>query len=429
MSERKTQDAARKGGTVSVLDIGSSKVCCMIAGATPREGGKELGRRTHDIEVLGVGHQRARGMKNGAIVDLDAAETAIRYVVDAAEAAAGVTVGSLIVNVSAGALGSRTLNATIDLGGAEVERTDVARVLRAALRDARDADRVAVHSLPTAYKLDTTEEVIDPVGMVGKTLSVSCHVATAEMGPLRNLERVVNRSHLEVERMVATPYASALATTVDDEAELGCVAIDMGAGTTSWAIMSNGRFVNGGALPVGGQHVTTDLARGLSTSLEHAERLKVMEASVLPDPCGGDVVAIMPLAGDTSAAAATVPRALVDRIARARVEETLEMVRDRIRRSGFGRHADRRVVLTGGASQLTGLPELARRVLAKNVRVGRPIGVRGLAPTQKSPAFATVIGLMVHPQVAAHERHAAVAPFAFPASGRLARIGEWFRGF
>ena len=429
MSEAQKERVGRRAGVVSVLDIGTNKVCCMIARATPRQGGDALGHRTHDIEVLGVGYQRSRGVKNGAIVDIASAETAIRHVVDAAEQTAGMTVGSMLVNVSSGALTSHTHEATVDLGGQEVERGDVARVLRAALRKGAHPDAISVHSLPTGYSLDGTDEIIDPTGMVGEKLSVSCHVTTGEVGPVRNLERVVNRAHLEVERMVATPYASALAAVVDDEAELGCVAIDMGAGTTSWAIMSNGRFVHGDALTVGGQHVTTDIARGLSTSIEQAERLKVMEASVAPRAGCDEPIAVRPLADDTAAAMATVPRLMLDRIARARLEETFELVRDRIRSSGFGRHADRRVVLTGGGSQLTGAADLARRILAKNVRIGRPVGVRGLSPTQKTPAFAAVVGLLIYPQVAEHEQHARLAPFSFPSNGPLARIGGWFKGF
>ena len=430
MAAPKNDGGSRRKGIVSVLDVGSSKVCCMIARATPLDGEREaLGHRTHAIEVLGVGYQRSRGIKGGAVVDVAAAESAIRQVVDSAEATAGMTVGSLLVNVSSGSLKSDTSRATVELHGQEVDGDDVSRVLRSAVRSAANPHRVTVHSLPVAYGLDGTEDIADPTGMVGRRLSVDCHVCSSDAGPMQNLERVVNRAHLEVERMVATPYASALASVVEDEAGLGCVAIDMGAGTTSWAIMSGGRFVHGDALPVGGLHVTTDIARGLSTTIEQAERLRVMETTIAPGPVRDEPVAVRPFADDGNAALAAVPRAMLDRIARARVEETFELVRDRIRVSGFGKHADRRVILTGGASQLTGVADLARRMLAKNVRVGRPIGVRGLAPMQKSPAHSAVVGLLLYPQVADRERHARVAPFALPSTGPLARIGEWFRGF
>ena len=419
-----TTASSRRGGTVSVLDIGTSKICCMIARWEP----SETGTRPASIEVIGVGHQRSRGVRNGTITDLAKAEDAIRRAVDAAEEKAGVAVGSLIVNVSSATLASRTERATIALNGDEVASTHVDRVLGDATRAARSRDEKVLHSLPIEFAIDDTPEIDDPIGMVGDELSVACHFVHTARGPLRNLERAVNRAHLEVERMVATPYASALSATVDDEAEMGCVAIDLGAGTTSWAILSGGRFLYGDTVAVGGQHITTDLARGLSIGIEEAERLKVLEVDVAPMVAGDELVNVAPLAAHGSAAVAAVPRTLVTQIASARVEETFELVRDRIRKSGFGRHADRRVILTGGGAQLTGIADLARKMLARNVRVGRPVGVRGLAPQHKTPAFSTALGLVAYPQAADRERHVR-SLFALPTSGRLARVGRWFRDF
>ena len=422
-------EAQKRKGVVSVLDIGTSKMCCMIARTKPRKPGTELPGRTHDVDVLGVGYQRSAGVRNGTVVEVAAAERTIRHVVATAEEAAGVTVGSLIVNVSSNSLRSRMFDATVSVSGEEVEDGDVARVVHNAVRNTGEPGRTAIHSLPTSFTLDAADDIADPRGMVGRKLSVACHVASAETGPLDNLERVVNRAHIEVEHMVAAPYAAALAAVIEDEAEMGCLAVDMGAGTTSWALMSHGRFIHGDCIAIGGQHVTTDLARGLSTSMEQAERLKVMDASVAAGPYGDEPVSVRPLANDTSAAVASVPRALVGQIVRARLEETFELVRDQVRDSGLGRYADRRVVLTGGASQLTGLNDVARRLLAKNVRIGRPVGVSGLAPMQKTPPFSTAVGLMIYPQVAKHEHYASAATRAFPGLGRFSRIGEWLRGF
>lgn len=413
-------------GIVSVLDIGSSKMCCMIARARPRAGGEAIGR-THDIEVLGVGHQRSRGIRGGAVTDVSAAESAIRDVVAAAERASGMTVGSLIVNVSSSSCRSQRSEANVSIGGEEVEAADIARAVRAALRDLGGNDHVALHTLATGFSVDGADAVADPTGMVGEELSVTCHSAGVSSAAVGNLERAVNRAHLDVASLVATPYAAALATAVEDEIDMGCAVIEMGAGTTSWSIHARGRFLCGGTLPIGGHHVTTDLARALSTPIEAAERLKVMEASVAGGPMGDEAVPIRAIGDEGSAAVARVPRALVGQVALARVEETFEMVRDRIRASGMGREADRRVVLTGGAAQLTGIADVARRIIARNARIGRPLGVSGLAPMQKSPAFATAVGLLIYPQVAGLERSR--DPSLLPAHGRLARIGHWFKGF
>ena len=415
-----------RGGTVSVLDIGSSKICCMIARSRPREKNDTTGR-THDVEVLGVGHQRARGIRAGTITDIAAAEGTIRQVVETAERTSGLTVGSLIVNVSSTSVRCASHSATVDVSGEEVEPADVSRAVRAALKGTNRPGRTVLHSIAGGFAVDGEEEVADPVGMIGREIAVTCHVASVADGPVGNVERAVNRAHLDVASLVATPYAAALAAAVEDETAMGCVVIDMGAGTTSWSIHARGRFLGGETLAVGGHHVTTDLARGLSTSIEAAERLKVLEASVAGGPCPDEAVAVRGMGEEGSAALARVPRALVSRIAMARLEETFELVRDRIRASGLGREADRRVVLTGGAAQLTGVADVARRVLARNVRVGRPVGVSGLAPVQKTPAFSTAVGLLIYPQVARLEHRAGGS--LLPTDGRLARLGQWFRGF
>ena len=207
--------------------------------------------------------------------------------------------------------------------------------------------------------------------------------------------------------------------------------IDMGGGTTTISVFAEGKLVHADAVPLGGHHVTTDLARGLSTRIEDAERLKVVHGSALPNSADERDVDLG--AADRRGRArqpTQVPRALVSRIVRAGIEETLELIRDRIQRSGFSPIVGKRVVLTGGASQLTGLPEVARRILARNVRIGRPLGVSGLPAAAKGPAFSTAVGLMIYPQVADMETHATAGRPALVAagnSGRIARMGQWLK--
>jgi cell division protein FtsA len=247
---------------------------------------------------------------------------------------------------------------------------------------------------------------------------------------MRNLELCINRSHLSVERMVATPYASGLAALVDDELEMGAACIDMGGGTTTISVFNEGKFIHADALAIGGNHVTLDLAKGLSTSIAAAERLKVMHGSALPGSADDrDLVSIQPI-GDDGEVAIQVPRSVMTRIIRARVDETLELLRDRINKSGYGNLVGKRVVLTGGASQLSGLPEAARRILGRNVRIGRPLGVAGLPEAAKGPAFSVPVGLLIYPQMAAFESHPAQGMFRLKMTGtggRLHRMSEWFR--
>lgn len=423
--------SSKRSHVVSVLDIGSTKVVCMIARLTPRQESQILPGRTHNIEIIGIGHQRSRGVKSGVIADLDAAESVVRLAVDAAERMAGLTVDSLIVNVSAGRLASDVYTATIDLGGQEVEAADLKKVLVAASQQSLRQDRAILHSLPTGFSLDGERGIRDPLAMFGDELGVDMHVVTAERATLKNLELCVNRAHLSVEGMVATPYASGLAALVDDEVELGCAAIDMGGGTTTISVFAEGKLVHTDAISLGGHHVTTDLARGLSTRIEDAERMKVVHGSALMNSGDErDVISVPPIGEDDRDQPTQVPRSLVTRIVRARIEETLELIRDRIQKSGFSPIVGKRVVLTGGASQLTGLSETARRILARNVRIGRPMGVSGLPAAAKGPAFSTAVGLMIYPQVADLETHAPQSGLMASlgsGNGRLARVGQWLK--
>jgi cell division protein FtsA len=427
----------KKPSIVSVLDIGSSKTCCLIARLTPRAASQVLPGRTHRIEVVGLGHQRSRGIRSGAVVDLEGAEQSIRLAVDAAERMAGITVDSLIVSVSSGRMVSEAFSADINLGGHQVVERDIARVLQAGAEHALAPERSVVHSVPIGFSLDGDHGVADPRGMVGEQLGVDMHVVTAENAPLRNLELCINRAHLSVEAMVATPYASGISALVDDEAQMGCGCVDLGAGATTLSVFMNGRFVFCDSVPVGGGHVTLDLARGLSTRLEDAEKLKILHGSALT---GGnnddDVVNVPPIGEDDRDIPNLVPRAQLARIIRPRVEETLELVRDRLGRSGFAGAVGKRLVLTGGASQLNGIGELARRILGRNVRLGRPTGVAGMPESAKGPAFATGVGLLIYPQVAHLENFGnrssisasrRTAPAASGSGGAFSRIGSWLR--
>jgi cell division protein FtsA len=422
--------SARRVTTISVLDVGSTKVCCLVARLRPREGAAQKGR-THTVEVLGFGSTRSRGVKSGVVANLGEAEQAIRVAVDQAERMADVTVGSLIVNVSCGRLRSEAYSASVALAGDAVAPHDVQRVLAAGGAHSVTPGRVVVHALPIGYAIDGQRGIAEPQGMVGRDLGVDMHVVTADEAPLKNLELAVNRCHLEVETVVATPYAAGLAALADDEARLGAAVIDMGGGTTTLAVFLEGQFVHADAIPVGGHHVTLDIARGLSTRLDDAERLKARHGSALASLSDETDILTVPSVGeDEHDHPNTVPRAALTRIVRPRIEETLEMARDMLVRSGLGDRVGQRVVLTGGASQLTGLAETARRMLGKNVRLGRPLGIAGLPEEARSPAYAAAVGLIVYPQVARIEQFRVGGRTRLSMTGTdgyIARVGRWLK--
>ncbi len=422
--------SGRRPSLISVLDIGSTKICCLIARSRPRDG-EALRRRTHSVEVIGFGSTRSRGVKSGVVVDLVEAEQAIRLAVDAAERMAQVTISSLIVNVTCGRLRSETFSASVDLAGEMVVQADIQRVLASGGAQSASNGRLIVHSLPIGYALDSHRGVADPTGMVGSQLGVDMHTVSVDEALLCNLELAVNRCHLEVETVVATPYAAGLAALVDDEAELGVACVDLGGGTTSLSIFHDGQFVHADAIAIGGHHVTLDIARGLSTRLADAERIKTRHGSALPSVADDKDILTIPSVGDDERDIPnSVPRAALTRIIRPRIEETLEMVRDMIARSGFADEVGKRVVLTGGASQLTGIGETARRILSRNVRLGRPLGIAGLPEAARGAAFAAAVGLIIYPQVARIEQFQTRSPVRLQMTGTdgyIARMGRWIR--
>jgi cell division protein FtsA len=205
----------------------------------------------------------------------------------------------------------------------------------------------------------------------------------------------------------------------------------MGGGTTTISVFSEGKFIHADAIAIGGMHVTMDVARGFSTRMEDAERLKVMYGSALPSAADDrDMISVPPIGDDDRDVPNQYPRSVLTRIIRARVEETLELVRDRLNASGLGHIVGKRVVLTGGASQLTGMPEVARRILARNVRIGRPLGIAGLPEAAKGSAFSATVGLLIYPQVAGIEERsvrAASGGRLIGSGGRISRVGQWLK--
>jgi len=420
----------KRSALIAALDIGTSKIACLIARLKPRPPQDVLRKRSHSVEIIGIGHTRAKGIKSGTVVDLGEAEEAVRQAVAAAERMAGVEADSVLVSVSAGRITSELYAATVHVAGPTVHNADIERVLAAGTRHSVRDGRVVLHSLPIAYALDDNRGARDPRGMLAQRLGVDMHVVTADVAALRNLMLAIEHCHLGVQAMVASPYMSGLAVLADDEADLGAALIDIGAGTTTIAVFSGGHFVHADGFAVGGHHITMDLARGLTTSIADAERLKTLYGSVLAGTSDDrDVISVPPVVGDEREPPHMISRAAIIGVVKPRMEEILEMVRDRLAASPFAAEPRGRIVLTGGASQLTGLSELAGRILGRQVRIGRPLGISGLPEAAKGPAFAAAAGLLVYPQVAYLDhfetRHA--RRYAAGTNGYFARVGRWLR--
>lgn len=382
--EEPARPRAHGRGPFGVIDVGTTKIGCLI-GRVESDG---------TLRVVGFGWQKGRGVRGGGIVDLDEAERAIRSAVGQAEDMADMRLHRVTVNLSCGAPESRLFNVQWPVGGRPVEDQDIRRVVVEG-RDRAEADgREIIHALPLAFSVDDTLGVADPRGLHCDLLTARLHVIDAGQSALRSLGAAIARCDLDIGELVSAPMAAGLATLVDDERNLGSTVIDMGGGTTGMAVFAEGQVLHTAQLPVGGMHVTNDLARVLSTPVSHAERLKTLYGNVEGSPDDERELLPIPLVGEEEHQIAKVPRSMVVSIIRPRLEETFELVRERLESSGLTRAAGHRVVLTGGACQLSGAREMAARILDRQVRLGRPHALRGLPDSASGPAFATAAGLL-----------------------------------
>ena len=420
----------KRTALVASLDIGTSKIACMIARLKPCPPNEALRGRSHAVELIGYSQIQSRGVKAGAVVDLAECEQAVRQAVALAERMAKVRVESVLLSVSGGRLQGQLIEAAADIKGGAVTSADVSRITSTGMRHATAEGRTVLHALPVGYALDGVKGIRDPRGMVARQFGVDMNVVTSEATAAKNLMLVVERCHLNVEAMAASPYVAGLSVLTDDEADIGAAVVEMGAGTTTIATYSGGRFVHASGFAVGGQHITMDLARGLSACIADAERIKTLYGTVLTGGSDARELMSVPAAGDNERdAPQIVSRATIANIVRHRAEEIFEMVRDRLADSPFVAEPRARVVLSGGASQLTGLPELATRILGRPVRVGRPLGFGRLPSEAKSASFAVPAGLLVYPQYA-HLEH--VEPrhtrqLRTGTDGYFGKVGRWLR--
>ncbi len=407
-----------KNGLIAALDIGTTKICCLIA-------------RMGDFgpKVVGMGHQVSAGMRNGTVVDIEALEAAIRATVETAELMAGENIKDVYINVSNAHLKSRLISYEIATAGHRIDDADLRHLLDPhALKIKEDEGRERVHVIPVGYSIDGVRGVRDPIGMYGERLAVNMHVISAASAPLRNLEMAVSRCHLGVAGMAATPLASSLSCLVGDEAKLGVTIIDMGGGTTSVAVFFDGELVHTDMVPLGGMHITNDIARGLSTPLGHAERVKTLFGNAVPSSSDDRAVIEVPLIGEDGAGEATqVPRSMLVGIIRPRLEETFEIIRDRLNAAGFEQASGPRLVLTGGASQLPGVTDVANEIFDRHVRIAKPNTMDGLAEAASGPAFATCTGLINFAIRESVDRPNSILDTNMPTTGKFGRLGAWIR--
>jgi cell division protein FtsA len=376
------QSQARK--LVTALDVGSSKVCALIA--EPDEAG--------GLRILGSGQRQSQGVRRGFIADMEKSEVAIREAVEQAERIAGTNVEQAYVGFSAGGLVSDLASVEVEIGGRRIEKADVDALLGAAREAIDPQGRMILHALPALYTLDGLQGVKKPLGLHADRLAVDIHVVAAEPPPVKNLDLCVRSAHLGVEAIVASPVAAGKACLSEEERELGVALVELGAGVTNVSVFAGGMLVGLKSLPMGGIDITDDLAAAFGTRRGEAERMKCFYGSAITSPRDNhDMIELKPIAGgEEGTEAARITRAQLVAIIRQRLEHLTGEIAKALKELGFSGPFGRQVVLTGGASELKGIADYAQGVLGRAVRVGRP-SLPGLPEAHSGPAFTTLAGL------------------------------------
>jgi len=367
------------------LDIGSTKVCCVVA--TQDGGGGEL-------SITGVGEVPSEGLRKGVIVNLDKTVKAIELAVKTAERMSGHRIESVFASLAGQHMRSINSKAVVAVASAdrEIDQRDIDRVIEAARTISIPADQELIHVMPRGFTVDGQEGVRDAMGMSGARLEVEAHIITGSTTAVQNVVKAVHAAGYNVDDLVTQSLASGEAVLNDNEFNMGVALADIGGGTTDVAVFTDGSVLHTDVIPVGGNHVTNDLAIGLRTSLADAEAAKINYGHALPQLIPqGEVIDIQPIGADRVQG---VPRAYVAEIIGPRAREIIELIKAEIAACGQNGLLPGGLVLTGGGSKLLGLPELAAEILDLPVRVGVPIDVRGMSDKVAGPSFATSVGLL-----------------------------------
>lgn len=406
--------------TIAALDIGSSKVCCIIAHV-----GKDK-----KIEIAGYGYNASNGIKNGVITDINQATISVCNAVETAEQRANERINSVILNVSGDKTTAENRSASIALKrNRPIGEADLNKLMEKGLTKINVGNNELIHCMLTNYKIDGGEDVKDPRDIYGEELSVNILLGMYPSLVYKNLASVVEAARLQIDTKVLTAYASGIACLVEDEREYGATVIDIGGGTTSIATFKGGFPVAFSTLPVGGINITRDITQGLTTSFEHAEDLKIRSGCAFQ--VGYDdreIINVYPLGEEDDSSIKQMRRSDLNRIIAPRVEEMFELIAHKLDAHGLHNRQNHRVVLTGGCSQLVGIREVAKMILDKQVRLGGPRNILGVPDKlNNNPIFSTALGMLLFATNNIERKPKRIVNHPTGESGRFAKIFNWIK--
>jgi cell division protein FtsA len=407
---------AKDGNLVVGLDIGTTKVCAIVA----EMNGGGL------VDIIGVGHSPSRGLRKGVVVNIEATVDSIRRAVEDAELMAGVEIRSAFVGIAGGHIKGINSRGVIAVSGKnrEVTQRDIDRVIDAAKAVALPVDREVIHVLPQEFMIDDQGGIKEPLGMCGIRLEAEVHIVTGAVASAQNIIKCANKAGLEVQDIVLQQLASSEATLTPEEKELGCILVDVGGGTTDVAVFVEGSIYHTAALAVGGDMLTNDIAIGLRTPHPEAESLKRKYGCALASMTRPEEKIEVPSVGGRRPRVLT--RQTLCEIIQPRLEELFMLVDREVRRAGYTGRVNGGVVVTGGSSIMEGVPELAEQIFDMPVRRGIPRGVGGLTDVISSPMYATGVGLGLYGAAHRDRRKFRQVTDRNIFDKVVARMKEWF---
>ncbi|MEB8385711.1 cell division protein FtsA [Rhodobacteraceae bacterium KMM 6894] len=430
---RNMRRAAMQRGVVAVLDVGTSKIACLVL----RFDGSERADHTDGIgamagqvgfRVIGAATTKSRGVRFGEIEQMTETERALRTAVQAAQKMANIRVDHVIACFSGADPRSYGLAGQVDLEGHVVTEQDVSRVLSSCDVPDFGEGREVLHAQPVNFALDHRSGLIDPRGQMGQSLSTDMHMLTVDSAAIQNLAHCVKRCDLELAGIASSAYVSGISSLVEDEQELGAACIDLGGGTAGISIFIKKHMIYSDSVRMGGDHVTSDISMGLQVPTAVAERIKTFYGGVVATGMDDrEMIETGGETGDWNHDRRTCSRAELIGIMRPRVEEILEEVRARLDVAGFDSLPSQQIVLTGGGSQIPGLDGLASRILGQQVRLGRPLRVHGLPQAATGAGFASAVGMCLFAANPQDEWWDFELPVDRYPSRSLKRAVKWFR--
>jgi cell division protein FtsA len=430
---RQMRKAAMQRGVVAVLDVGTSKIACLVL----RFDGPERFRSVDGVgsmagqsqfRVIGAATTRSRGVRFGEVDAMQETERAIRTAVQAAQKMANVRVDHVIACLSGARPRSYGLAGELDVSGAAITEQDISQVMANCDVPDYGHDREVLHAQPVNFALDNRSGLADPRGQIGNRLTTDMHMLTVDAAAIQNLFYCIKRCDLELAGLASSAYVSGMSTLVEDEQELGAACIDLGGGSTGISVFMKKHMIYADSVRMGGEHVTSDISMGLQIPAATAERIKTFYGGVVAT--GMDDREMIEIGGDTGdweRDRRTVSRAELIGIMRPRVEEILEEVRLRLDAAGFEYLPSQQIVLTGGGSQIPGLDGLAAKILGQQVRLGRPLRVQGLPQAAIGPAFSGAVGLSLFATNPQDEWWDFEIPADRYPARSLKRAVKWFR--